>query len=230
MRDFAELQEQLQIRFRDASLLGEAFTHSSYANEHKGVPHNERLEFLGDAVLQLAVAAHLFRTHRDWPEGKLTFVRAAVVREEALSEFAGNLRFGEYLRLGRGEEQSGGRERPSLLANVFEAFLGALYLDAGWEAVETFLAAHLFPQIDRYVARGVIDAKSRLLVEASKRQLGGVEFSVTQVGGTPSEPEFAATALLAGETIGTGSGRSKKEAEQNAAEEALRRLTAMREG
>ena len=108
---------------------------------------------------------------------------------------------------------------------MFEAFLGALYLDAGWDAVEAFLGEHLFPEIDRFVARGVIDAKSRLLVEASKRKLGEVEFSVAQVGGTPGEPEFSATVRLGDVTIGTGSGRSKKDAEQHAAEEALRRLS-----
>ena len=230
MREIAELEIKLNIHFRDGRILREAFTHSSYANEHKGAVHNERLEFLGDAVLQLAVAEHLYRAHPDWPEGKLTFVRAAVVREEALSEFAGKLRFGDYLRLGRGEEQLGGRERPSILADVFEAFVGALYLDGGWEAAWNFLTVHLFPEIDRYVARGVIDAKSRLLVEAGKRQLGEVEFAVVRVGGKPNEPEFEARALLGGRTIGAGSGRSKKEAEQKAAEEALRRLQAMREG
>lgn len=224
MNDFAALESQLHIRFRDASLLREAFTHSSYVNEHREATHNERLEFLGDAVLQLAVSQHLFRVYPDWPEGKLTFVRAAIVREEALCALAKKLSLGGFLRLGRGEELSGGRERPSLLADVFEALVGALYLDAGWDAVIAFLGAQMFPEIEAYVARGVIDAKSRLHAAAHRLSVESVEYVVVDMRGPANEREFIIEARIGGETYGAGAGRTKKEAEQLAAAEALRRL------
>ncbi|HZG55322.1 ribonuclease III [Paenibacillus sp.] len=224
MSDFSALERQLNITFRNASLLREAFTHSSYVNEHKDATHNERIEFLGDAVLQLAVSQHLYRVYPAWPEGKLTFVRAAIVREQALSKLAKQLSFGEYLRLGRGEDLSGGRERPSLLADAFEAFVGALYLDAGWDAVIDFLSAHMFPEIEAYVERGVIDAKSRLHERAHRLSLEAVEYVVVDTRGPANDREFVIEARIGGETYGSGTGRTKKEAEQEAAAEALRRL------
>jgi len=218
------LERELHIQFRDASLLREAFTHSSYVNEHKDATHNERIEFLGDAVLQLAVSQYLYRTYPDWSEGKLTFVRAAIVREQALSKLARRLSLGEYLRLGRGEDLSGGRERPSLLADVFEAFVGALYLDAGWDAVIDFLSRHMFPEIEAYVARGVIDAKSRLHEKVQQLAIGAIEYAVVEERGPANDREFVIEARIRGETYGVGTGRSKKEAEQEAAAEALQRL------
>ncbi|TLS49884.1 ribonuclease III [Paenibacillus antri] len=226
MDRFERLQAQLNIQFRDASLLREAFTHSSYVNEHKDATHNERIEFLGDAVLQLAVSQHLYRLYPSWPEGKLTFVRAAIVREQALSKLAKTLSLGEYLLLGRGEDLSGGRERPSLLADVFEAFVGALYLDAGWDAVIKFLTAHMFPEIEAYVERGVIDAKSRLHEKVQQLALGAVEYVVREERGPANEREFIIEARIQGESYGAGSGRTKKEAEQEAAAEALQRFAA----
>lgn len=224
MNGWKELQQQLNIEFRDASLLSEAFTHSSYVNEHKNATHNERIEFLGDAVLQLAVSQHLYRVYPGWSEGKLTFVRAAIVREQALAAIARKLSLGSYVRLGRGEELSGGRERASLLADVFEAFVGAIYLDAGWEAVIAFLERHMFPEIEAYVARGVIDAKSRLHEKVQQLVLGGIDYAVIEERGPANDREFVIEARIQGETYGSGTGRSKKEAEQEAAAEALRRL------
>jgi len=224
MNSWAQLQQSLNIQFGDASLLREAFTHSSYVNEHKNAVHNERLEFLGDAVLQLAVSQHLYRLYQDWPEGKLTFVRAAIVREEALYRLAKSLSLGKYIRLGRGEELSGGRERPSMLADVFEAFVGALYLDAGWDAVIDFLQRYMFPEIEAYVARGVIDAKSRLHEKVQQLAMGGVEYEVVEQRGPANDREFVIAARIQGGTYGTGTGRTKKEAEQEAAAEALRRI------
>jgi len=229
MDAFAKLQRQLNIQFRDASLLREAFTHSSYVNEHKDATHNERIEFLGDAVLQLAVSQYLYRVYPTWPEGKLTFVRAAIVREQALSKLAKKLSLGEYLRLGRGEDLSGGRERPSLLADVFEAFVGALYLDGGWDAVISFLTEHMFPEIEAYVERGVIDAKSRLHEKVQQLALGAVEYVVREERGPANDREFVIEARIQGEAYGSGSGRTKKEAEQEAAAKALQRFGANRE-
>ncbi|MCI3919059.1 ribonuclease III [Paenibacillus sp. TRM 82003] len=228
MDAWKRLEQQLNIEFRDASLLREAFTHSSYVNEHKNATHNERIEFLGDAVLQLAVSQYLYRVYPEWSEGKLTFVRAAIVREQALSKLAKTIGLGECMRLGRGEELSGGRERPSLLADAFEAFVGAIYLDQGWDAAIGFLERYMFPEIEAYVARGVIDAKSRLHEKVQQHALGAVEYAVVEERGPANDREFVIEARLLGSSYGVGTGRSKKEAEQEAAAEALERLTAER--
>ncbi|WP_199617895.1 ribonuclease III [Paenibacillus alkalitolerans] len=222
--DWERLQTELDIRFNNAELLREAFTHSSYVNEHRDATHNERLEYLGDAVLQLAVAEHLFRVYPQWPEGKLTFVRAAIVREGALFRLAKGLSLGSYALLGRGEELSGGRTRPALLADMFEALVGAIYLDSGWDAVLRFLHKHMFPEIESYVARGVIDAKSRLHERVQQEGLGAIEYAVVEERGPANDRQFVIETRLNGKTWGSGVGRTKKEAEQEAAAEAIMRL------
>ena len=144
-----ELKEDYGIVFHDVDLLEQAFTHSSYVNEHRNLhlSDNERLEFLGDAVLELIVSRYLYRELPDLPEGKLTKLRAAIVREDSLSMFAKDCRFDQYIRLGKGEENSGGRKRPSLLCDLFEAFLGALYLDQGLDERRRFLDGCVFPKV-----------------------------------------------------------------------------------
>lgn len=224
MMNWTQLENQLNISFQNASLISEAFTHSSYVNEHKDATHNERLEFLGDAVLQLAVSQYLFRKYPEWPEGKLTFVRSAIVREEALYRLAKELSLGQYIRMGRGEEMSGGRERPSMLADVFEAFVGALYLDAGWDAVISFLQQVMFPSIEAYVARGVIDAKSRLHEKVQQIAKGSIEYVVVEQRGPANDRVFVIEVRIEGVPYGQGTGRTKKEAEQEAASKALERL------
>ena len=135
-----ELEEKIGYTFRNPQLLEQALTHSSYANEGKKHGHNnERLEFLGDSVLSVIVARHLFLTYKDLPEGELTKLRASLVCEKALDVFAGQIGLGKYLRLGKGEELTGGRERPSILADAFEALLAAIYIDGGYEAAQTFV-------------------------------------------------------------------------------------------
>lgn len=218
------LHERFPIPFQNPSLLREAFTHSSYANEHRDAIANERIEFLGDAVLQLAVSHHLYAKYPDWPEGQLTFVRSAIVREKALYELAKQLHLGDYLLLGRGELLSGGRERPSLLANAMEALVGAIYLDAGWDAVNVFLTEHMFPMIDAYVARGVIDAKSRLHQYVQQHGFGMIDYEVVEEHGPANDREFVVRVLIQGVVYGIGRGRSKKVAEQHAAEATLAQL------
>ncbi len=224
MTSWSTIQERFHLVFQDASLLREAFTHSSYANEHRHTTSNERIEFLGDAVLQLAVSHHLYTKYPDWSEGQLTFVRSAIVREKALYEIAKKLSLGDYLLLGRGEHLSGGRERPSLLANAMEAFVGAIYLDAGWDALVAFLQKHMFPEIDAYVARGVIDAKSRLHQRVQQNGYGTIEYEVLEENGPANDREFVVRILINGVVHGVGSGRSKKVAEQQAAEATLLQL------
>src|SRR5690625_1505311 len=141
----SRFKKKLDISFTNHDLLRQAFTHSSYVNEHrkKQFTDNERLEFLGDAVLELGISQYLYRHHPQMPEGEMTKLRAAIVCEESLVDFAQDLEFGDYILLGKGEEQTGGRTRPALLADVFESFLGALYLDQGYDQVLLFLEDHI---------------------------------------------------------------------------------------
>ena len=219
---FQELQRQLGISYKKTQLLRQAFTHTSYVNEHRdALPEdNERLEFLGDAVLQLLVSEHLFQTHPDRSEGELTRMRAAIVCEPSLAKFAEMLDFGSYVRLGKGEEQLGGRQRPSLLADLFEAFVGSLYLDAGVDAVREFLHARMFPHLDGNPGLSGKDYKSKLQELAQNLGLGVVEYSVAEEHGPAHDREFVVHVQVGERLLGRGVGRTKKEAEQRAAQEA----------
>jgi len=221
---FDQLQQQLGIRFKRTGLLKQAFTHTSYVNEHKSgnAQDNERLEFLGDAVMQLLVSEHLYLMHPRRPEGELTRMRASIVCEPSFAKFAETLDLGRYVLLGRGEEQLGGRTRPALLADLFESFIGALYLDSGLEAVREFLKRHIFPLIDGGDYLPVKDYKSRLQERAQHRALGPVEYVIDEERGPAHDREFVVGVLIGGVRYGTGVGRTKKEAEQQAAAEACR--------
>ncbi len=223
---FNQLQDRLGIHFRNDKLLKQAFTHSSYVNEHRRKPYedNERLEFLGDAVLELTVSNYLFEKYPMMSEGELTKLRAAIVCEPSLVVFANQLSFGEFVLLGKGEEMTGGRERPAMLADVFESFIGALYLDAGLESVVQFLRKVVFPRIDEGAFSHVMDFKSQLQELIQRDNCGTLQYKILQEKGPAHNREFVSTVLLNGETLGTGIGRSKKEAEQRAAELALREI------
>ncbi|HYK72284.1 MAG TPA: ribonuclease III, partial [Pseudoneobacillus sp.] len=161
---FKQFQAKIGVQFADEKLLKQAFTHSSYVNEHRKKPFedNERLEFLGDAVLELTVSQFLFKKYPLMSEGELTKLRAAIVCEPSLVAFANELFFGQLILLGKGEEMTGGRERPALLADVFEAFIGALYLDKGIETVIGFLEQNVYPKINAGAFSHVMDYKSQL--------------------------------------------------------------------
>ncbi|MGJ9458827.1 ribonuclease III [Oceanobacillus sp. CF4.6] len=221
--DVGQLEKQLEINFKDHNLIEQAFTHSSYVNEHRNTvfSDNERLEFLGDAVLELGVSQYLFRKNKDMPEGEMTKLRAAIVCEPSLMNFALELNFGEYLLLGKGEEQTGGRQRPAILADVFEAFLGALYLDQGFDIALKFLKVHVFPKINTGAFSHAMDYKSQLqeLVQQSKDQ--SIEYKIVEEKGPSHNREFVAQAVIKGSIAGEGTGRTKKEAEQRAAKYAL---------
>jgi ribonuclease-3 len=223
---FNELLDKLQIQFKRSKLLRQAFTHTSYVNEHKhgSAQDNERLEFLGDAVLQLLVSEYLYKTYPQRPEGELTRMRASIVCEPSFARFAEALEFGEYVLLGRGEEQLGGRQRPALLADLFESFVGALYLDQGLAPVRSFLTNRVFPLIQDEDYLPVKDFKSKLQEKAQHRALGPVEYRISEERGPAHDREFVVEVRLGSEHWGTGSGRTKKEAEQQAAAEAFRRL------
>lgn len=229
---FKQFQEQIGIFFRNEKLLMQAFTHSSYVNEHRKRLHedNERLEFLGDAVLELTVSQYLFEQFPQMSEGELTKLRAAIVCEPSLVTFAHALSFGDLVLLGKGEELTGGRMRPSLLADVFEAFIGALYLDQGMEAVVQFLEKTIFPKIREGAFSHVMDYKSQLQELVQRDGSGVLEYKILQEKGPAHNKEFVSRVSLNGEELGIGVGRSKKEAEQRAAQMALAKLKQLHEG
>jgi ribonuclease-3 len=216
---FHKLEAQIGISFQNPDLLREAFTHASYVNERKTekLKDNERLEFLGDAVLGILVGEYVFAKLPNSPEGQLSKSRASIVCEASLAQFAEELAFGDYMLLGRGEEATGGRMRPSLLADVFEAFLGALYLDQGLDVVKLFLHKHVFPQVRVGSNIRDTDFKSRLQEHVQQLGLGTPEYAIVEQHGPSHDRAFVSEVRLNGSVIGQGVGRSKKEAEQSAA-------------
>ncbi len=218
------LEEKLGYTFRDPSLLENALTHSSRANESRGtLSSNERLEFLGDSILGMVVADHLYRNHPDLPEGELTRARAALVCEESLVEVARELNLGEYLRLGKGEEAGGGRNRPSIRADAVEAVLAAVYLDGGIGSARKIIQKYI---LSREVA-GLTkphDYKTALQ-ELVQRESGQVlQYRLTGEEGPDHDKRFFMEVTLNGKSVGSGTGRSKKEAEQMAAQAAIKAL------
>lgn len=223
---FAQLQDELGLHFDNANLLYNAFTHSSFVNEHrrKLFEDNERLEFLGDAVLELTVSKFLFLKFPKMSEGELTKLRAAMVCEPSLVIFANELNFGEYVLLGKGEEITGGRERPALLADCFEAFIGALYLDQGLETVVGFLEKVVFPKVELGTFSHVMDYKSQLQEMVQQNNSGSLQYEIIKENGPAHNRTFVSQVLLNDKEIGIGNGKSKKEAEQKAAQCAMRAL------
>jgi len=221
------LEEALGYRFRNRALLDEALCHSSYANEHRaesGVS-NERLEFLGDSVLGFVTAEFLFQKYPSAPEGELTRTRAQLVCEESLHEVALRLELGRYLRLGRGEESGGGRERPSILADAVEAVLAAVYLDGGIEAARDLICRVLLDREREQIALGKSRDYKTLLQEFVQRVPNrSLVYRMTGESGPDHDKTFTAAVTLNAEVIGSGSGHSKKEAEQMAARDALERI------
>ncbi|MCM3110184.1 ribonuclease III [Lederbergia lenta] len=218
-----QFQTKIGIQFEDENLLMKAFTHSSYVNEHRKKPHedNERLEFLGDAVLELTVSQYLFLKYPLMSEGELTKLRAAIVCEPSLVKFANELEFGETVLLGKGEEMTGGRTRPALLADAFEAFIGALYLDQGLETTIAFLEKTVYPKVDTGAFSHVMDFKSQLQENIQRDGVGVLEYKILKEEGPAHSRIFVSQVILNDEVLGEGSGKSKKEAEQHAAQMAL---------
>ena len=217
-----ELEEKIGYTFRNPQLLEQALTHSSFANEGKKHGHNnERLEFLGDSVLSVIVARNLFLTYKDLPEGELTKLRASLVCEKALDVFAGQIGLGKYLRLGKGEEMTGGRERPSILADAFEALLAAIYIDGGYEAAQTFVLGFIPRNLDVRRKNKLSDYKTALQEIIQQNREERVEYVLVDEHGPDHAKVFTAEVLLNTNVIGRGTGSSKKQAEQNAAHEAL---------
>ena len=231
--EFLALEETLGYQFVDQGLLEHALTHRSKAHEDVsgGVRDNESLEFLGDAVLGFVVAARLFLECPDWTEGQKSKAKAMIVSTVALAKLGKNLGLGDHLMLGRGEEKTGGRRKHSLIANTFEAVIAAIYLDGGIGAAEAFLERCLRPQLDALRTEGLksgvaVDHKSALQEFLQARDMGLPDYRLVAERG-PEHRKMFETAVYAGErALARGNGRSKKEAEQKAAEQALRALGA----
>lgn len=223
--DVGRLLQALEVEV-EAALLDRALTHRSYAYEHGGLPTNERLEFLGDSVLGLVVTDHLYRQHPELPEGQLAKLRAAVVNMRALADVARDLSLGDFVRLGRGEETTGGRDKSSILADTLEALLGAVYMDQGLDVASVLVHRLFDPLIDQAATLGAgLDWKTSLQELTALAAMGVPDYLVTEAG-PDHEKIFAATVRIGGEGYGEGSGRSKKEAEQEAAAAAWRHLRA----
>ena len=221
------LEKKLGYTFRDPSLLRAALYHSSYANEHRaaGIRSNERLEFLGDAVLGFVTAEYLYAKHPDLPEGDLTRRRAALVCEESLHEVAQALDLGSCLQLGRGEEQGGGRHRPSILADATESVFAAVYLDGGMDAARDLIHRVLLDkEREEQVEERRRDYKTELQELVQRKSGSTLNYRMVGSDGPDHAKVFEAAALLNGEAYSTGTGHSKKEAEQSAARAALEKL------
>lgn len=217
-----ELQQELRYTFEDPSLLETALTHSSYANEVKGpVKCNERLEFLGDAVLSIVVSDFIFKNCPKLPEGELTKLRASLVCEKALAGYAQSIHLGDYLKLSRGEHHSGGAQRPSILADAFEAVIAAIYLDGGMESARRHILRFVEPDIKSPKPRKFKDYKTTLQEIVQRNPEERLNYVLVGESGPDHDKHFIVEVRLNSNVIGKGGGKSKKEAEQQAAREAM---------
>jgi ribonuclease-3 len=221
-----QIEEVLGITFTDESLIKTACTHRSYLNEHRSTvsEHNERLEFLGDAVLELVVTDYLYKKYPKKPEGELTSWRAALVKTESLAELCEKLELGQFLLMSRGEAKSGGRTRLALQANMIEAIIGAIYLDQNYAAAEKFIQTQIISKLPQILKSGThIDAKSRFQEISQEREGITPHYEVTSESGPDHDKVFEMAVYLGKKKWGTGSGNSKQAAQQSAATEALKK-------
>lgn len=225
MRDYKTLEKTIGVKFKKKDLYNTAFIHRSYVNEHRGekVKDNERLEFLGDAVLELVATKHLFEKYPNQSEGQMTSYRSALVKGKHLAEVGVELELGQYLFLSRGEERSGGRTKKYILANVVEALIGAIYLDHGYEKTEKFIEKFVLKKLDEIIEQELhIDAKSRFQEEAQEREGVTPHYEVLEEKGPDHKKDFTMGAYIGDKLIAKGEGASKKKAENDAAEKALK--------
>ena len=221
---YEKLEKTIGLTFKDRELLDTVFVHSSFLNEHRGekTQHNERLEFLGDAVIELAVTEFLYKNFPNEPEGELTSLRAALVKGRHLAEIAAELELGVYLYLSRGEEKSGGRKKTYLLANTLEALIGGIYLDCGFKKAHTFISKFILNRLTEIIEKGLhVDSKSRFQELAQEKLRITPHYVVLQESGPDHEKEFIMGAYCAEKLVAQGSGKSKQSAEQSAALHAL---------
>lgn len=222
--EFDAFEEKAGVRFKDEALLKQAFTHRSYINENRDseLEHNERLEFLGDAVLELVITDHLYAKMKEADEGTLTALRSALVNADTCAKVATSLSVNDFLLLSKGESKDTGRARTYILANALEAIIGALYLDQGYDATKRFILAHVAPLMEEIVAEGSwIDAKS-LFQEKAQEHLGQTPaYKTVRESGPDHDKRFTVGVYVGNEMMGEGEGKSKQDAEQAAARQAL---------
>ena len=221
-----QLEETLHYRFRDPSLLQTALTHSSYVNEHprEKAACYERLEFLGDAILGLTAADLLYRWNPELPEGRMTRIRAELVCEESLCRTARKLQLGRYMRLGKGEELNRGRERPSILADMVEALIAAIWLDGGRVEATDFIRCFVLQDAPEHIRSRSSDNKTRLQELVQQQPGSSIRYDLVSESGPDHDKRFVCCVFVNGVSSGEGSGRTKKEAEQAAAGDALGRM------
>ena len=218
----AAFEEKIGYSFKNKNLLHEALSHSSYANEcKKGRNSNERLEFLGDSVLSIVISEHLFNHFKHLPEGDLTKIRASLVCEKALFEFSKQISLGEFILLGKGEENTGGRNRPSIVSDAFEAVIAAVFLDGGMEAAREYVLGFIPKDLDKNSAKKLQDYKTILQEIIQRNPEEKVEYVLRSQSGPDHDRHFVVEVCLNTNVIGHGEGHSKKQAEQMAAKEAL---------
>jgi len=225
MKDFSKLEKKLDSKFKNEDLLMQAFVHRSFLNENPDlkVSHNERLEFLGDAILEQVVTEYLFLNYPKKSEGELTSWRAALVNAKMLAKTAQKLGFNEFLLLSQGELKEEGKARHYILANAFEAFIGALYLDQGLGSCKDFITKHLIKELPRIIEEGLFkDAKSRFQEEAQERTGNTPIYKILEEWGPDHAKHFITGVYLGKGLMAKGQGASKQEAEENAAKEALK--------
>lgn len=221
LKNTIEVKEKLGIKFNDLSLLQTAITHSSYANE-RNTAFNERLEFLGDTVLELIISEYLFANHKNETEGYLTKIRSLIVCENSLFEIAKSWELGKYLYMSKGEELTGGRGRVSILADAVEAIIASIYLDSGLQVVKEFVLRNFNEIIEKAVRNQIVlDYKTKLQEILQKNGDVDISYNLTRFEGPPHRREFFVEVLINGESEGDGSGYSKKEAEQMSAKKVL---------
>ncbi len=219
-----EFEKKINYTFKNKELLREALTHSSYANEHKKqhIKYNERLEFLGDAVLSISVSDYIFKNCPELPEGDLTKLRASLVCEKSLFIFAKQINLGNYIFLSNGERRGGGAERPSIVSDAFEAVIAAIYLDGGMEEARKFVLSFVVPEIKNHTAGKAFKDYKTKLQEIIQRNPGEkLNYVLADESGPDHNKHFVVNVYLNSNVIGKGGGRSKKDAEQQAAREAL---------
>lgn len=218
-----DIERILGYQFKDEKYIKVALTHSSFANEAKGnIKNNERLEFLGDAVLSISVSDFLFTHHKDLPEGELTRLRASVVCEKALNTIALKLGIGKFLKLGKGEEHTGGRTRPSILADAMEAIIAAIYLDGGMEEARRFVLDNVKPLLEQHKDKSFVDYKTKLQEIIQQNPEEVVEYVTVKEEGPDHDKQFEVEVRINSNSVSKGKGKSKKQAEQMAAKELLR--------
>ena len=218
-----DLQNKIGYQFKNPALLNEALTHSSYANEHKSqhIKYNERLEFLGDSVLSIVVSDYIYKNCPELPEGELTKLRASLVCEKSLYEFAKKIDLGKYLILSKGERNNGGADRPSILSDAFEALIAAIYIDGGLAPASKHILNFVVPAIKNSKKKKINDYKTTLQEIIQKNPGERLEYVLVKESGPDHNKHFVVEVHLNSNVIGKGGGRSKKEAEQQAAREAL---------